>query len=66
MKSHDMKEPRVDIPNPCEPSPATESGELEGPPMRRRRIDCGGRPEIAERQLEHRGGRRLTDLPRAG
>jgi hypothetical protein len=50
--------------DPAKPSPVTESGELERPALRRRRIDCGGNPEITDRRAARNGGgRRVTDGP---
>lgn len=45
----------------------TESGELErpSPALSRRKIDCVGNPEITDRRVELRGGRRIYDLPHA-
>jgi hypothetical protein len=43
----------------------TESGELERPALRRRRIDCSATPEATDRRVEHRGGRRGYDLSHA-
>ena len=51
--------------DPARAKATTESGELERPIIRRRAIDCGGNPEITDRRVEHRGGRRDRDLPRA-
>jgi len=39
----------------------TESGELERPVLRRRRIDCGGNPEVSDRRGSRNGGRRDTE-----
>jgi hypothetical protein len=65
----DNKEMKVASLNPASPTERTESGELERPVLRRHRIDCGGNPEIADRQDIRRGGqnsaRRHTDLPAA-
>jgi hypothetical protein len=41
----------------------TESGELERPRLFRRKIDCGGNPEITDRRATRGGGRRATDGP---
>jgi hypothetical protein len=51
--------------DPANAPAITESGELERPALRRRRIDCAGNPEITDRRVENRGGRRMYDLPRA-
>ena len=49
--------------DPAKPSPVTESGELERPARRRRRIDCGGNPEITDRRAARNGSRRVSDSP---
>lgn len=36
--------------DPSRESDTTESGELERPRSRKRKIDCGGNPEIADRR----------------
>jgi hypothetical protein len=48
--------------DPAQVSAVTESGELERP-VRRRRIDCGGNPEVTDRHAARNGGRRSTDVP---
>lgn len=51
---------------PLEKRAVTESRELERPAPRMRKIDCFGNPEIADRRIEHRGGRHSFDIPKAG
>ena len=47
--------PGIDHIDPRKMSDATESGELERPRLRRK-IDCAGNPEIADRCHVSRGG----------
>jgi hypothetical protein len=51
--------------DPKKAQTTTESGELERRALRRRKIDCVGNPEITDRRVENRGGRRIYDLPHA-
>ena len=62
---HDPHEPRISHLDPTKARTTTESGELERPVGGRRKIDCVGNPEVTDRRIEHRGGRRIYDIPRA-
>jgi hypothetical protein len=55
----DEQHPTIQALDPAKPTDVTESGELERPAMRRRRIDCGGNPEVSDRRGSRgNGGRR--------
>ena len=58
-------DPQIANPDPARARATTESGELERPVKGRRKIDCVGNPEVTDRRIEHRGGRRNYDIPRA-
>lgn len=60
----DKKQPEIADLNPNHPTRITESGEIERPQLRRK-IDCGGNPEVADRRMMSRGGRRRIDAPRS-
>ncbi len=57
-------DPQITNLDPAKARATTESGELERP-KGRRKIDCVGNPEVTDRRIEHRGGRRIYDIPRA-
>ena len=46
--------------DPAKSMSITESGELERP-ARRRRIDCGGNPEVTDRNASRNGSRRAPE-----
>jgi hypothetical protein len=59
-------DPKIANFDPAKARATTESGELERPVPGRRKIDCVGNPEVTDRRVEHRGGRRVYDVPKAG
>jgi hypothetical protein len=57
MSSNESSTPMIDELDPRKAGDVTESGELERPQLRRK-IDCAGNPEIADRRFVGREGRR--------
>jgi hypothetical protein len=60
MSDRDLTKAEIDHINPNTLGSATESGELERPRLRRK-IDCAGNPEIADRRLTGRGSDSTRD-----
>jgi len=61
MSDHDLiTNPGIDHIDPRQMQEATESGELERPRLRRK-IDCAGNPEIADRRHDARGSNGTRD-----
>jgi hypothetical protein len=54
------KQQAITNPDSAKSAPVTESGEIERP-VRRRRIDCGGNPEVTDRFAARNGARRRPD-----
>jgi hypothetical protein len=64
MKRNDKES--ANILDPSKPTSLTESGEPERPLLRRRKIDCGGSPEITGRRDTRGDAKRESERPSVG
>ena len=60
MSERELIQGKIDHIDPKKAESVTESGELERPRVRRK-IDCAGNPEVADRRFAGRGTDRARD-----